>query len=447
MQKFHDQFISSSKKHILMLSTHGVHEWNVVPGLTDTGGQNVFVNLFTSELVHQGYKVTIANRGGYPHPVTGKQRKGVDYGGAFQRILYLEDDQPEFIRKEDMGSQIDHLTAFLADFLAQEGLSVDLLISHYWDAAAVGEGYKKNQNSALTHIWVPHSLGAIKKRNVDESKWEALQIDERIAYEREIIANIDFGASTSPAITDSFQQDYGYLKDLLWLPPCISTARYYPHNVPENAEAWGLLQEVTGLSLEKLHQMKIITEISRTDTTKRKSVLIRAFAKVLKEHPETLLVVTIDTEKEPLGPSLVGMAQDLGIEKNVAILGSVWDLLPDLYAISDIYCTPSIMEGFGMSAQEAAATEVPVVASALVPYAVQYLHPDAVPDVTGSQLYSIGEGAIIVQPDSVEGFWQALSKLLSDDQLRINMGKKAYQLTIPRFTWSPVVEEFLRQTL
>ncbi len=52
---YHNQFLESQRDHILMLSIHGVHEWNVVPGLQDTGGQNVFVNQFSSALEKKGY--------------------------------------------------------------------------------------------------------------------------------------------------------------------------------------------------------------------------------------------------------------------------------------------------------------------------------------------------------------------------------------------------------
>ena len=44
-----------------------------------------------------------------------------------------------------------------------------------------------------------------------------------------------------------------------------------------------------------------------------------------------------------------------------------------LYNATSVYCTPSVMEGFGMSAQEAAATARPVVASNLVPFVCEYL--------------------------------------------------------------------------
>ncbi|MEJ2487539.1 MAG: glycosyltransferase [Anaerolineales bacterium] len=429
-----------------MLTTHGVHEWQVVPGLVDTGGQNVFVNQFTEELAHQGFKITIANRGGYPHPVTKIPQTGVFYKDKFQRILYLEDGLEKFIRKEDMGSQIGSLANGLARYLIREKQKVDLIISHYWDAALVGEMFLKETGLQAPHVWVPHSLGAIKKRNVSKNQWLPLRIDERIEHERKILAELSYVATTSPAISESLTQDYNYDQPPLWLPPCVSTERFHPHPVPDDAAAWAVLSEASGLPIDQIRKRKIITEISRTDTTKRKDILLKAFAQVVQERPDTLLILTIDRKKEPLGPELMALIQNLGIRSNVAVLGSVWDLLPDIYAVTDIYCTPSIMEGFGMAAQEAAATSVPVVASSLVPFATQYLYgaTEGEVKVNDSQPVSIGQGAIIVQPDHTAGFAQALITLLSDKQLRLSMGKKAYTTTVPQFTWPRTVEKFIQ---
>ena len=87
----HQEFLDSDRKHILMITNHGIHQWNVMPGLPDTGGQNVFVNQFSLALAKFGYKITILNRGGYPHPVTHEWQRGVDYQDRNQRIIYLED--------------------------------------------------------------------------------------------------------------------------------------------------------------------------------------------------------------------------------------------------------------------------------------------------------------------------------------------------------------------
>jgi transcriptional regulator len=39
----HQAFLASSQKHILMITNHGIHQWQIIPGLPDTGGQNVSI--------------------------------------------------------------------------------------------------------------------------------------------------------------------------------------------------------------------------------------------------------------------------------------------------------------------------------------------------------------------------------------------------------------------
>ena len=137
---------------------------------------------------------------------------------------------------------------------------------------------------------------------------------------------------------------------------------------------------------------------------------------------------------------------NLGIASHVAVMGNIWEWLPDLYAVTDVYCSPSVMEGFGMSAQEAAASGVPVVASHLVPFVTEYLLGDAVEvcEFEGnSQPVKRGEGAVVVQADDVNGFACALEMLLTNDRLRKELGENAYRITIPRFTWRNTVPAFL----
>ena len=115
-------------RHILMISSHGVHEWEVTPGLLDTGGQNVYVNQLTEALIEQGYRVTIVNRGGYPHPVTGAVQTGeVSHPSGRARILYIEDGTPAFVRKEDMAEHVPKLANDLHRKLAAEGSDYDLI--------------------------------------------------------------------------------------------------------------------------------------------------------------------------------------------------------------------------------------------------------------------------------------------------------------------------------
>ena len=446
---FQKAFYASSLPHVLMITNHGLHDWEITPGLPDTGGQNVFVNQFTAALTQKGFKITIVNRGGYNHPTTGELRTGLCYKDENQRILYLDDGFPEFIRKEDMDAQLPHLSQVLQAHLQQENVEVDLIISHYWDSAKLGILYNRTRQKPIPHIWIPHSLGAVKKRNINPESWEKLRIDQRIETEKQIIPEVDKIAATSAVIQQSLQVDYQYRLKPLFLPPCINPERFFPQTLAQDHPVWEFLSQRSGVSATKIHNCQIITEVSRTDLTKRKDILIKAFANIHQKHPNTLLVITIDESNQALAGELTALIQSLGIADWVAVLGSVWDMLPDIYRITDIYCTPSIMEGFGMTCQEAAATKVPVVASHLVPFAVEYLLGADVQEAVykpHTPPLKIGQGAIIAHANDVIGFTHALDMLLSQETLREQMGENAYHITIPYFTWEHMVHVFLKDS-
>jgi len=202
------------------------------------------------------------------------------------------------------------------------------------------------------------------------------------------------------------------------------------------------------LSPEEVQNRKIVTEIGRTDTTKRKDVLIKAFAEVHDQVPDSFLVVSIDDSEERLAGKLRDLISEYQLNDHTAVVGYIWDMLPKVYAVTDVYCTPSIMEGFGMSAQEATATKVPIVSSQRVPFVTEYLLGENVKEVwydQEKQEYPLrqGCGAIVVPANDVAGFSHALEMLLTDDDLRREMGEEAYEVTIRYFSWSRVVDNFL----
>ncbi len=442
----HEAFHASPGKHVLMLTIHGTHEWRVVPGLPDTGGQNVFVNQFSNALAGHGFKVTIANRGGYLHPKTGSRLEGLNYRDNRQRLLYLEDGDDHFVRKEDMGDHVSALADNLLAFTQEDGCRIDYIVSHYWDAAQVGTLLGRRGAQPIPHVWVPHSLGEIKKRNVAPERWNGLRIEERIEAERGILAGVRAVAATSATIRESLITDYGYGGTVPFLPPCVDPDRYHPRQVQEVDELWEFLAQRAGISAAEIRDRLIVTEISRTDTTKRKDVLIRAFARAHQDIPNSFLIVSIDESNPALSAELRSLIAELGIANEVAVVGTVWERLPRIYAVTDVYCTPSIMEGFGMSVQEAAATGVPILASHLVPFASEYLlgaDPEEVTGEGGAGSFMIGKGAIVVEAEAVDGFAHALIRLLSDRHLRWTLGERAYQLTIPYFTWPSRSKAFI----
>jgi glycosyltransferase involved in cell wall biosynthesis len=445
-QKLHDAFVNSQDKHILMITNHGIHQWDVIPGLPDTGGQNVFVNQFTSSVAQEGYRITIVNRGGYRHPKTDELREGLHYKDERQRILYIEDSKKEFIRKEDMEAQLPELLTFLKDFVLSE-VPADLIISHYWDAAKLGVMLNNELPKRVKHVWVPHSLGSVKKRNMNPDTWEDLRIDERISVEKGLIKDLDGIASTSSAIGSALENDYGYPTEL-FLPPCIEADIFHPREITKDDEVWSFLSEESGLPIEELQECQITMEISRTDSTKRKDVLIKAFAEAHKKFPKTFLIVALDDTAGELAVKLRQLIKDSGAEKYILPIGNQKTRLPKFHAISSVYCSPSVMEGFGMAVQEAAATRVPVIGSALIPFVKEFLvgkeyQTEEFDGMKGP--LKIGKGAILVEPDDIKGFALSFEKLFASEELRREMGDGAYDITIPYFTWQGMVKEFFKR--
>jgi glycosyltransferase involved in cell wall biosynthesis len=441
------KFLESNRTHVLMITNHGVHEWQVIPGMPDTGGQNVYVNQFTEALINLGYRVTITNRGGYPHPKTGEKQSGIHYHpSGFGRIMYLEDGREEFVRKEDMNEQLPALKEDLIQKLKAQDDAFDLIISHYWDAGKLGWMVNGECNDTVVpHVWIPHSLGALKKKNMDPSTWADLRIDERIEQEHEIVKKVDQVVATSTTIRETFMNDYNVAGDkICFLPPCIDVDRIHPQSPDEFADIYDFLAEHTSYSADEIKQRPIITEISRTDKTKRKDVLIKAFAKIKEHVPDALLAVSIDKLADKLYDELMGIIKDAGLEKDVLVLGSVWAQLPKLYNATTVYCTPSVMEGFGMSAQEASATAKPVVSSDLVPFVEEYLLGDNVEEVrVGTEHIRVGESAVVVPADYVDGFAEAITMLLRDPECAQQMGRRGREITIPYFTWKVRSQELL----
>jgi glycosyltransferase involved in cell wall biosynthesis len=427
----------------LQITNHGLHEWQVTPGLPDTGGQNVYVNSLTEAFIRRGHRVTIVNRGGFPHPASGASRAGsVPHPDGPARIVYLEDGRPEFVRKEDMASQVPALTPGLVRLLTDD--PADLVVSHYWDGGLLGVAALERLPEPPPHLWVPHSLGTLKMRNVEPETWDLLRLDERIAHERRVVAQADGLVATSVAIASGLEEDYERTPEH-YLPPGVDVDRYHPRPTADCGETLDLLARRLDLPAGDIAQRPMVLEISRTDDTKRKDVLLRAFAAARHVVPEALLTVTIDEGNPELHDRLHALIWDLQLTDSVAVLGSVWDHLPCLYALATVYCTPSVMEGFGMSAEEAAASGAAVIASDRVPFAVEYLlGPSPMEEeAADGGMVRWGTAGVVVTADSVEGFSMALAHLLTDRRSADLMGSEAREIAVARLSWDRLAGRLL----
>jgi glycosyltransferase involved in cell wall biosynthesis len=154
--------------------------------------------------------------------------------------------------------------------------------------------------------------------------------------------------------------------------------------------------------------------------------LIEAAKQVIKEFKETKFVVVGDG---PLKNHLISYSKEQGVSGNFVFLGDVTeDMLHRLYNCADVFASPSIQEGQGISLLEAQATAKPVVAF----------------NVTAiNEIVKNNETGLLVKPDSHE-LAHALLSLLSDKPLREKMGRSGREFVSKNYSWNICAQKMLQ---
>jgi teichuronic acid biosynthesis glycosyltransferase TuaC len=115
-------------------------------------------------------------------------------------------------------------------------------------------------------------------------------------------------------------------------------------------------------SLKLSGQSRIVLTIGTQDQVKGTKYLIEAFDMLRKRKMEHLLLILIGDG--PLRRSLISMSKEFGICESVVFLGKrPHDELPLWLNAADVFCLPSLREGYPNVVLEALACGVPVAAT------------------------------------------------------------------------------------
>ena len=161
-----------------------------------------------------------------------------------------------------------------------------------------------------------------------------------------------------------------------------------------------------------------IGAVSRLSPEKGFGHLLRAVALVRDRGVALEVILAGDG---PSRASLERLAADLGLRERVAFAGEVaHEDVPAVLARLDVAAMPSTWEGFGVSAIEASAMELPVVASDI----------HGIPDVVLD-----GETGILVPPASPAALADAIERLARDAPLRRAMGAAGRSFVERNYDW------------
>jgi len=122
------------------------------------------------------------------------------------------------------------------------------------------------------------------------------------------------------------------------------------------------------------------------------------------------------------------IAKDLGISESVYFLGDIKNSeLPRYYSIAHAAVFPSIAnETFGISIAEAMSCGIPVVSTKIGGI------PEVVADGTG----------FLVQPEDEDALAESIEKIITNSELKENLGCSGRKWVIENFNWDKIVEKF-----
>jgi glycosyltransferase involved in cell wall biosynthesis len=147
----------------------------------------------------------------------------------------------------------------------------------------------------------------------------------------------------------------------------------------------------------------VVLNVARQDAQKAQPVLVGAFAKVLGEHPDALLLIA--GREGDASNQIRDAVASTGVGNRVRLLGHRTDV-PDLLAAADVFAFPSLYEGLGGAMLEALALGVPIIGS----------DAPAIAEVLGEGSYGV-----VVPRANEEALARGLSELLADPVKRVQL--------------------------
>ena len=321
---------------IALLSVHG--DPKLQAGGKDAGGMNIYIREVVEKLINSNVEVDVFTRD--------HNRKN-EIEGYFTNVNvnYIKAGE-SYIDKVGIFDHIDQFVEGVNEFKKLKNIKYDLIFAHYWLSGVASLKLKKIWNIPV--ITTFHTMQEIKQEafpfNIDDPQRET---QEKLVSQ-ESDALVVWSKHEKNFIASNYKVDP---KKIYIIPPGVDLELFKPIDQKEAREEINIQDD-----------LKVILFVGRLERLKGLDTLLEALSMIDQEKINLLVVGGLYNISEVT--RLKKLCNDFNLLEKVHFIGSINRTdLKYYYNSSDICVLPSYYESFGLSALEAAACGVPVVAS------------------------------------------------------------------------------------
>lgn len=370
--------------YILMISIHGLmrgHDLELGRD-ADTGGQTLYVVELVRALAElpEVARVDLLTRRVVDPQVDADYAKAEEILAPKARIIRIDAGPEGYIRKEELWDYLDSFADNTLAYLHARGRIPHLIHTHYADAGYVGSRLANLLGLPLVHTG--HSLGRVKRSRLLASGIDRDRIETEYRMARRVEAEeITLGTASRviASSTNETDEQYGLYdhyqpEKMCVIPPGTDLQRFQP---PDGSERASPYAEELARFLSDLAK-PIILALSRPDERKNIASLVQAFgeSRELQDTANLVLVIGNRDDIRDLDSGSRKVMNELLLDiDRYDLYGRVAypkhhqrEDVRALYRLAaashGVFINPALTEPFGLTLIEAAASGLPIVATA-----------------------------------------------------------------------------------
>ncbi len=437
--------------YLVHISIHGlIRGENLELGRdADTGGQCIYVlDLVKSLAEHENVgQVDLFTRLIEDPKVSDDYAKPVEALGNGAFIRRIQAGPRRYLRKETLWRYLDTFVDQCLAMFRENARLPDIIHAHYADAGYVGS--RLASLLGCPFVFTGHSLGRSKLERLLENQIDRDRIERRYNISTRIEAE-ELSLDTASIIVTSTNQEVErqysvydqYAPDRMRvIPPGVDVSRFAP---AEEEEIPPAVSAKIKRFLEDPDRPAVLA-IARADEKKNLTSLVQAFGEsdTLRDRANLILVAGNRQTINALNPGarkvwtdLLQLIDDFDLYGRIAIPKDVRsEEIPAFYRYAarkkGVFVNPALMEPFGLTLIEAAATGLPILATN---------------DGGPRDIIANCENGELIDPLDVPAMTRHLEEALSDPDRWERWSANGLEGVRRHYTWKGHVSRYLEET-